>query len=58
LVHGTDGEMHLACPTCGKSDITMSVQYPVYGTGSRGQGRLGDHGSRDTILCNSCGCKG
>ena len=54
---GRDGEQHLFCPKCGQSNITMSVQYPVYGTGSRGQGRLGDIGCRDVIVCDTCGHK-
>ena len=42
------GEHTLACPNCGKSNITMSV---VYGP----RGRLGDPGAHDTIKCNDCG---
>jgi hypothetical protein len=49
------GELTLGCPQCGSTDITMSVQYPVRGTGPMGRGRLGDPGSREYNRCNSCG---
>lgn len=48
------GEMTLACPACGSTNVTMGVQYSPRGTGSRGQGRLGDPGSTDFIACNDC----
>lgn len=49
------GETMLACPSCGESNSTLGTAYAAYGTGSRGQGRLGDPGSMSVITCNSCG---
>lgn len=49
------GELTLACPKCGAVNWTMGTQYARFGTGSRGQGRLGDPGSTDYIKCNACG---
>ena len=49
------GETMLACPKCGLSSITMGAQWPVYGTGANGRGRMGDPGARDVITCNACG---
>ena len=55
FIKGADGEMHLHCPKCAAKNITMGVRYAAVGTGSRGQGRLGDPGASDTITCNACG---
>jgi hypothetical protein len=52
---GADGERHLVCPKCGKSDITMGAQWPVRGTGPMGRGRMGDVGASEVITCNACG---
>lgn len=50
-------EKTLACPKCNSTDCTLSVEYPVYGTGPNGRGRAGDYGSKDYVRCNSCGFK-
>ena len=49
------GELGLACPKCGAQHWSMGTRYPVHGTGSRGQGRLGDPGAREYIVCIDCG---
>lgn len=49
------GETTLACPKCGSIDITMGTQYARYGTGRKGQGRLGDPGAVEYACCNACG---
>jgi predicted RNA-binding Zn-ribbon protein involved in translation (DUF1610 family) len=49
------GETTLSCPACGSVNITLGVEYPRYGTGSKGQGRLGDRGAMDYVKCEECG---
>jgi hypothetical protein len=49
------GEQTLGCPRCMSHDVTMSVQYPVRGSGPMGRGRLGDLGSREYAECQTCG---
>lgn len=55
LIKGTDSEMHLHCPKCSARSVTMGTQWPVYGTGPGGRGRMGDPGAMETIKCNACG---
>ena len=50
------GELTLAC-TCGSIDLTLTCQYPVRGSGPCGRGRLGDYGTRELVICNTCGAK-
>jgi RNase P subunit RPR2 len=45
----------LACPVCLSTDITMTVEYPGVETGPGGRGRLGDAGSKEVNICNTCG---
>lgn len=49
------GELGLACPQCGAQDYRMGIQYPPYGTGAGGRGRLGDPGAVEYIECKACG---
>jgi hypothetical protein len=49
------GEQTLACPKCGSTDLTLTVEYPFNGTGPGGRGRLGDYGARDKTICRGCG---
>lgn len=41
------GELTLACPKCGSTNVTLTV---AYGPG----GRLGDPGATDIIRCEAC----
>ena len=49
------GERTLACPDCSSTNITLTVEYPAYGSGPCGRGRLGDYGARNKTICNGCG---
>jgi len=49
------GEQTLACPKCGSTRITMTVEYPFVGSGPGGRGRLSDVGTRDKTICEACG---
>lgn len=48
------GEFTPCCPKCHDTFIRIATRYPAHGTGSRGQGRLGDPGSVTVITCMTC----
>jgi hypothetical protein len=48
------GELTLACPKCGGTEILLTGSYGFPGTGPNGRGRLGDRGGLDVIRCETC----
>jgi hypothetical protein len=52
------GEQTLACPRCKSTNVTMTVRYPIRGSGPMGRGRLGDVGTKNVNRCESCGLEG
>ena len=51
------GEKTLACPRCGKTNVTMTVAPGAGGTGPGGRWRMGDRGGQELNICNACGLR-
>jgi transcription elongation factor Elf1 len=51
------GEKTLQCPRCKSTHVVFTIETGSKGTGRGGIWRMGDRGSRDVVICQSCGDK-